>query len=372
MFRRSAIEMRVLILAPVGRDARLLSGTLASLSITNVVSADAETLTAMLAEGAGAAIIAEEALTPDRLQALAEWLASQAPWSDLPIVILTHGGKPTPGSERRAHQLETLGNFTLLERPVRPETVQSAVRAALRARMRQYEVRSRQEELLRANADLEQFAHSASHDLREPIRSISVYSELLAKRYGKNLDQKGLEFLDLVRTGVKRMDALLADLLSYAHASSIPDQAPEPICAAGPLEAALENLAVAIRESNARITVGEMPVVRMRESHLEQLFQNLVSNAIKYRKEEALHVRLAAGRQNGYWLFRVEDNGIGIAAEYKETIFGIFKRLHTNNAYSGTGMGLAICQRIVERYRGRIWVESEPGRGATFLFTIPA
>jgi signal transduction histidine kinase len=372
MYRRSDIEMRVCILAPVGRDSRLLADTLTSLKIDSAASDNAETLVHQLAEGAGAAIVAEEALSVERIKILAEWVSSQPPWSDLPFIILTYGGKPTPGSKRRARQFEILGNFTLLERPVRPETVQSSVRAALRARMRQYEMRRRQEELIQANADLEQFAHSASHDLREPIRSISVYGELLAKQYGKSLDDRGAEFLGHMQTAVRRMDALLADLLSYAHASSIPDQPPEPVCAAEPLKVALENLAGAIQESGAKITVGEMPAVRMRESHLEQLFQNLVGNAIKYRKDEPLHVCLAATRQERFWLFHVEDNGIGIPAEYKETIFGIFKRLHTNNTYSGTGMGLAICQRIVERYRGRIWVESEPGRGATFLFTIPA
>jgi light-regulated signal transduction histidine kinase (bacteriophytochrome) len=291
----------------------------------------------------------------------------------MPFVVLTSGGRPTPESQRRARELEMLGNFTLIERPVRPETIQSAVRAGLRARQRQYEMRSRQEALIQANADLEQFAHSASHDLREPIRTISVYTELLAKHQAQFLNQQGKEYLDLVRSGTQRMETLLADLLSYAHASSIPDAVPEPISARGPLDAALENLAGAIRESGAVISIGEMPMVRMRPSHLEQVLQNLVGNAIKYRKQESSHIciDIDAKTTNGHWLFRIQDNGIGIAAEYQEIIFGIFKRLHSNQAYSGTGMGLAICQRIIERYRGRIWVESQPGVGSTFLFTIP-
>jgi signal transduction histidine kinase len=372
MFRRSTSEMRVLILAPVGRDARLLADTLAALDIETKIASDAENHIALLTEGAGAAIITEEALTADHIQSLAAWLGSQPPWSDMPLVILTSGGRATLESQRRAHELETLGNFTLIERPVRPETVQSAVRAALRARSRQYEMRSHQEALMRANADLEQFAHSASHDLAEPIRSISVYSELLTNDYARLLDQRGNAFLGFIYSAAQRMETLLADLLAYAHASSIPDEPPEPICAREPLDAALENLAGAIRETSASITVGEMPMVRVRKSHLEQIFQNLVGNAIKYRRDDSVHVWLAAQRENNHWLFCVEDNGIGIAPEYRETVFGIFKRLHTNQKYSGTGMGLAICQRIVERYRGRIWVESEPGRGSKFLFTIPA
>jgi signal transduction histidine kinase len=372
MFRRSAVEMRVLILAPVGRDARLLQDTLAAISAETVISPDAGTLLEMLAAGAGMAIVAEEALNARHIQALGAWLVSQPPWSDIPFIILTAGGRPTLDHQRRAHELEMLGNVTFIERPVRPETVQSSVRAALRARMRQYEIRSRQEELVRANADLEQFAHSASHDLREPLRSIGIYSELLAKGYAHNCDDRGAEFIRLIRSATVRMETLLADLLSYAHASSISEELPEPISARKPLGAALENLAGAIRESGANITVGDLPAVRIRESHLAQVFQNLVGNAIKYRNDEPLRVRLDARREGNFWLFCIEDNGIGIPVEYWETIFGLFKRLHTNDKYSGTGMGLAICRRIVERYHGRIWVESEPGQGSKFLFTIPA
>jgi signal transduction histidine kinase len=365
--------MRVLILAPVGRDARLLAGTLATLEIETAIAPDAKALLDMLPGGVGAAIIAEEALMREPIQALGEWLASQPPWSDPPFIVLTLSGRRTLESHHRAQQLQALGNFTLIERPVRPETVLSSVRVALRARMRQYEIRSRQEALLQANADLEQFAHSASHDLREPLRSIGIYSELLSRSYGSLLDPKGGEFLNFIQSGAMRMDALLSDLLSYAHASSLAEDAFDPVLATKPLEAALKNLDSAIRESAARIAIGEMPEVRMHESHLSQIFQNLIGNAIKYRKEDdRLLVQLSARKAEGHWVFSIADNGIGVPPAYKETIFGIFKRLHSNSKYAGTGMGLAICQRIVERYRGRIWVESEPGQGSKFFFTIPA
>jgi signal transduction histidine kinase len=372
MFRRSAIEMRVLILAPVGRDAQLLAATLVGLKIDSETAADGELLLVKLGEGAGAAIIAEEALRADHIKTLAAWLTSQPPWSDMPILILTSSGKPTPQSERRAHELQTLGNVTLIERPVRPETVQTAIRAALRARQRQYEMRSRQEELIRANSDLEQFAHSASHDLREPIRSISVYTELIQKHYGKLLDHKGAEYLGFVESAAARMETLLEDLLSYAQATTISDEVPAPIHARVALDAALENLAGSIRDCGAQIVIGEMPKVRIRLTHLQQVFQNLIGNAIKYKQEGPPHVRVFARKEDCRWVFSIEDNGIGIAEEYKETIFGIFKRLHTNQAYSGTGMGLAICQRVVQRYQGRIWVESQLGRGSSFFFTIPS
>lgn len=364
--------MRVVILAPIGRDAQLLAGTLADLGIDTVIAADAEAMLRLLSEGAGSAIIAEEALAQNSIDTLASWLASQPPWSDTPFIILTSSGKPTRESHHRGKVLQTLGNFTLVERPVRPETVESSVRAALRARMRQYEIRSRQEALLRAIADLEQFAHSASHDLREPLRSIGIYSDLLAKEYGNRLDERGSEFLNFIGSGARRMDKLLSDLLSYAHLSGIAEEKLEPVDATRPLGVALENLAGAIQESHAQITIGEMPVVRMHESHLSQVFQNLIGNAIKYRRENGgLQIQLTARSADTQWVFKVADNGIGVPVAYKETIFGIFKRLHSNSKYSGTGMGLAICQRIVERYQGRIWVESDVGQGANFFFTVP-
>jgi signal transduction histidine kinase len=372
MFRRSGTEMRVLILAPIGRDARLLAGTLGALGIECANAPDAKALSAMLPDGIGAAIIAEEGLTRGSIAELAGWVAAQPPWSDTPFIVLTSAGRPTLESHRRAQELQALGNLTLIERPVRPETIQSSIRTALRARMRQYEIRSRQEALLRANADLEQFAHSASHDLREPLRTIGVYSELLSRDYGGLLDRKGSEFLRLINSSAKRMDGLLSDLLSYAHVSSFAGETVDRTEAARALETAMENLAVAIHESSAQITIGDMPAVRMHASHLAQVFQNLIGNAIKYRRDEdGLRIELFARRAEGYWIFTVADNGIGVPAAHKETIFGIFKRLHSNGKYPGNGMGLAICQRIVERYGGRIWVESEPGQGAQFSFTVP-
>lgn len=372
MFGRSASEMRVLILAPIGRDAALLASSLSGLDVPAVAMPDTPALVQGLAEGAGCAIIAEEALRPEAIKSLTGWLASQPPWSDTPLIVLTFGGRATRDSHRRAQELLKLGNVTLIERPLRPDTAQSLVRSALRARMRQYEIRSRQEALVQANADLEQFAHSASHDLREPLRSIGIYSDLLGRRYGKSLDADGMEFLATIRAGVSRMDVLLNDLLAYAHASSIPEDQLEPVDARMPLEIAMKNLAGAIQESNATISVGQLPSVKMRASHLSQVFQNLIGNGIKYRKpDEPVKIGVTASSQDDQWTFRISDNGIGISPAYQDTIFGIFKRLHPGGQYSGTGMGLAICKRIVERYHGRIWVESEEGCGANFFFTIP-
>ncbi len=228
-----------------------------------------------------------------------------------------------------------------------------------------------EDDLRRANADLEQFAFSASHDLQEPLRSVKIYSELLEKTYGGGLDGQGLEFLTYLRNGATRMEMLLRDLLTYTQVTKFEKPA-ESTDAGEALTTTLANLAGSISESGARITSDPLPALPVNGAHLQQLFQNLIGNAIKYRSPlRPPEVHVSAEKCNGQWIFAVSDNGIGIEPAYKEKIFGLFKRLHTSDEYSGTGIGLAICQRIVDRYHGRIWVESEPGRGSTFRFTLP-
>ena len=225
--------------------------------------------------------------------------------------------------------------------------------------------------LTRANSDLQQFAYSASHDLQEPIRSISVYGEMLSKRYSDLLDAKGLQYLGFMTSGARHMEMLVKDLLAYTQTSEALSE-PGAVDAGVALELTLANVAEAIRQAEAVITHDALPKVRMHEVELQQLFQNIIGNALKYRKEdEAPRIHISAQLAEGRWLFSIRDNGIGIAPAYKDTIFGIFKRLHTDAKYSGTGIGLAICQKIVERNGGRIWVESELGQGATFFFTLP-
>ncbi|HVV44849.1 MAG TPA: ATP-binding protein, partial [Bryobacteraceae bacterium] len=228
-----------------------------------------------------------------------------------------------------------------------------------------------EDELRRANHDLEQFAYSASHDLQEPLRSIKIYGELLTKRYAGRLDGEALEFLEFLSSGATRMEQLVRDLLAYTQVTRLAAPS-EPADANEALDASLRDLAAAVTASHAEIIADRLPRVRMHDTHLKQIFQNLVGNAIKYRDSARQPViRIGAETRNGAWIFRVQDNGIGIEPEYKEQIFGLFTRLHTADQYSGTGIGLAICQRIVERYGGRIWAESEPGKGSTFRFTVP-
>jgi PAS domain S-box-containing protein len=228
------------------------------------------------------------------------------------------------------------------------------------------------ESLSRANADLEQFAYSASHDLQEPLRMISTYSEMLRRKFGGQIGPGGDQCIDYIVTGVTRMDQLLKDLRAFVQASASGRDQAQDVDAGEALQRALAGLKAAIEDSGASIVHEHLPWVRAHEIQLEQLFQNLVGNAIRYRSQQPPQIHIAAERCGDKWQFSIRDNGIGIDPQYGEQIFGMFKRLHSYTDYPGTGMGLAICQRIVERAGGRIWVESKLGRGSTFLFTIPA
>lgn len=190
-------------------------------------------------------------------------------------------------------------------------------------------------------------------------------------RYGSKLDGKAAEYLGYCVEGAQRMGMLISGLLAYSQAARKSDAAAEPVSLAEVLETVRKNLSTAIEESGAQISATAMPVVTGDPVPLVHLFQNLISNALKYRSEATPRVRITAREDGGQWLFSVEDNGIGIPEQFQTQIFGIFKRLHDRSEYPGTGIGLAICQKIVERYGGRIWVESEPGAGSTFFFTLP-
>ena len=225
--------------------------------------------------------------------------------------------------------------------------------------------------LTRSNADLQQFAYSASHDLKEPLRMVSTYAAMLRRKFGGKLGQTGDEYIEYTIEGAARMERLLGDLVAYTHASTIDEEATGAIDAEAILKRAVGNVEAAIRDSGASISHTALPQVRMHEFQLQQVFQNLIANSIRYRSSDVPRIHISAEQQGKEWLFSVKDNGIGIDPQYKEQIFGIFKRLHSAAEYPGTGMGLAICERLIQRAGGRIWVESELGRGATFFFTIP-
>ncbi len=224
--------------------------------------------------------------------------------------------------------------------------------------------------LARSNRELEQFAYVASHDLQEPLRKIAGFTELLANRYKGTFDEKAESYMAYIVDGATRMRSLINDLLDYSRVMRSTRELADTDCSAL-LSRVLRDLEPAIKESNAEILCGALPVIRGDQSQLGQLFQNLIGNAIKYRGVAPPRVVINASRQRDAWLFSVADNGIGIAPEFSERIFAIFQRLHTRAEYPGTGIGLAVCRKIVERHGGSIWVESSAGRGSTFFFTIP-
>ena len=253
----------------------------------------------------------------------------------------------------------------------------AAVHAALQdKRLREERERAQRElalkveELARSNRELEQFAYVASHDLQEPLRMVAAYTQLLGEKYRGKLDEQADKYIYYAVDGAKRMQTLIQDLLAFSRAG----RTSELILTDGNavVEQALSNLTAAIRESGAVVKHDPLPLVMAYQSLLVQLFQNLIGNAIKFRGIETPLIQIAAEKTVSEWVFSVADNGIGMAAEYLQDIFAIFKRLHTREEYPGNGIGLAICRKIVEQHGGRIWATSLEGQGSTFQFTLPA
>jgi light-regulated signal transduction histidine kinase (bacteriophytochrome) len=263
----------------------------------------------------------------------------------------------------------TVGWFELSIQPI-PEGVFVLSLDITDRKQAENELRQTATELARSNAELEQFAYIASHDLQEPLRAVAGPIQLLQQRYAGQLDARAGEFIQHAVEGAGRMQTLINDLLTFSRLG--PRGQPfQPTGCAEVLAAVLANLAVAIRESGAVITHDPLPIVTADRTQLIQLFQNLIANAIKFHADDPPAIHIGVEQKTGEWLFAVADNGIGIEAQYFERIFVIFQRLHTRREYTGTGIGLAICKKIVERHGGRIWLESEPGQGSTFYFTLP-
>ena len=227
------------------------------------------------------------------------------------------------------------------------------------------------EALERSNRDLQQFAYVASHDLQEPLRMVSSYVKLLERRYKGRLDADADDFIGFAVDGAARMQRMIQDLLSYSRVGTL-GSPPSRTDALEVFRQVVANLRVAMEESGARITHDPLPVVEADPSQLSQLFQNLIANAIKFRREIPPVIHISAEREDRFWVFSVQDNGIGFDTTFVDRIFTIFQRLHTRKDYPGTGMGLAICKKIVERHGGSMRVESEPGLGSTFYFSLPA
>jgi signal transduction histidine kinase len=254
-----------------------------------------------------------------------------------------------------------------------PEVIRRALREKHERSLRdqvEKDLARKVEELARSNADLEQFAYVASHDLQEPLRMVVAYTQLLAERYRGKLDERADKFIGYASEGAQRMQVLVQDLLAFSRIGRNGFTSGSVDCNAA-LEEILQTLASAIQESGAGVTHADLPVVWSDRTHVAQVFQNLIGNAIKFRGKEPPVVSVRAEKADRQWLFSVSDNGIGIAPEHAENIFVVFQRLHARAEYPGNGIGLAICKKIVEHYGGKIWMESQAGQGSTFKFTLP-
>jgi light-regulated signal transduction histidine kinase (bacteriophytochrome) len=225
-------------------------------------------------------------------------------------------------------------------------------------------------ELKRSNAELQQFAYVASHDMQEPLRMVISYLDLLNHKFGDELNPKAKEYMAFAVDGADKMRELVNDLLAYSRVDSRPMKV-EEVDLNKAIEEVVKDLHVAIRETNAEIIIEQLPTITADRMRIKQVFQNLITNAIKFHKGEPPKVEISAQRLGSEWEFAVKDNGIGIDPAYQDKIFEMFQRLHTKEEYPGTGIGLAIAKKIVERQGGRIWVDSEPGKGSTFFFTLP-
>jgi light-regulated signal transduction histidine kinase (bacteriophytochrome) len=233
------------------------------------------------------------------------------------------------------------------------------------------QLRTITQDLQRSNRDLEQFAYIASHDLQEPLRQIVAFTQFLNERIQDKIDDSSQELMDFIVEGGHRMQALIHDLLAFSRAGRS-EHPPEPASLEVIFGDVMKNLKTSIEQADAVVTHDPLPTLKVDASQIGQVFQNLLVNALKFRGSQRPEIHVGAERKDGYWEFCVRDNGIGFKQQFAERIFNLFQRLQSHKDFPGTGIGLPICKRVVERHGGKIWAESEPGKGATFYFTLPA
>jgi len=377
MFDNIKSSERVLIMAPLGRDAALACDILSSNGFSCHVSTDIKDLVPEVHRGAGAILITEEALTPEAVDALNGVLDQQPDWSDLPVLVLC--GKPE--RNKKQNIINALGpgkHISILERPTSASSLVAVLHSAIKSRQRQYQVRtllgklrSTAARLEESNKALQDFAHIASHDLQEPLRKIETFGNMLTARYGPVLGEQGRDYASRMQNAASRMRVLIKDLLDYARAST-KGGTEGRVNLKKVVHDVLSDLEVRIAQTNARIEIGDLPEINADGVQMSQLFQNLISNALKFHGDTQPNIAIfSQGCPNGSCEIRVRDNGIGFNQEYSEQIFTPFQRLHGKSQYEGTGIGLAICRKIVERHGGTIRAESSPGNGATFIINLP-
>jgi signal transduction histidine kinase len=284
-------------------------------------------------------------------------------WGDKVLGVLDVQSEAIGGLDRE-DELLLMGLCSLIAVAVNNHHLEEERRQAQES-LKQYAL-----ELERSNRELEEFAYVASHDLQEPLRIISSYLQLLSRRYSEQFDEDGQRFIHYTVDAADRLRELIDDLLAYSRVGT-QGQPFTPTDCEVVLQEALINLQLVIEENSAVITYDPLPTVMGDTTQLRQLFQNLLGNAIKFHSDKPPHIHIGSRRETGHWLLWVQDNGIGLDPKFAERIFAIFQRLHNRGDYPGTGIGLTICKKIVERHNGRIWVESQPGQGTTFYFTLP-
>ncbi|RYG25802.1 hypothetical protein EON82_05755 [bacterium] len=381
---------RVIVLAPVGRDGELLRKVAADAGIECQTFSDVQGFCDAFRADAGAALLTEEALYLDREKRLSAVVHDQPQWSEVPFVVLTSRGEADTRVGMTLRLMEPLRNVTVIERPVRPATIVSALQAALRDRRRQYEVRDTLEALERANAELEKrveertaalvakvtelegFSYSVSHDMRTPLRGIVSNAHIIFEEEASRLSREGREGLLRLSSSAMKMARLVDDLLEFARLGTSEPRRDR---------FNLSNLVRSIVDEYQRDPKGCEIVLHAQEDVyvvgdqrlIGLTVQNLIENACKYRKPgDSAKIWFSAEERDGETVFSIGDDGIGFDMAYAPKIFKAFERLHRDADYPGTGIGLANVKRIVERHGGRVWAESEPGKGATFYFTLEA
>jgi signal transduction histidine kinase len=288
----------------------------------------------------------------------------------LPLTRLASDARQVAGGDFD-HEVDASGPREVHELAVDVNRMRQRILRELSAvRIANVSLEARAQELERSNSELEQFAYVASHDLQEPLRKVASFCQLLQRRYIGQLDARADQYIEFAVDGAKRMQELIDDLLAFSRVGRV-EREPALVSCASALSQARVNLTSEIRKSGAVIETTQLPTVRAEFSLITSLFQNLLGNAIKFRTERPPQVKVAASRDGGFWLFSVADNGLGIDPEFAERIFVIFQRLNDRAAYAGTGIGLAMCRKIVEHYGGRIWLDAEYRNGAKFCFTLP-
>ncbi|MBL0209782.1 MAG: PAS domain S-box protein [Holophagaceae bacterium] len=350
LYARRLIEASLDPLVTIGRDGRITD-----------VNAATEIVTGRSREELVGTDFADYFTEPEKARAGYQQVFSEGAVRDYPLEVRHRDGRATPVLYNASVYRDEAGAVA---------GVFAAARDVAKLKEAQEQLNRTVVELQRSNRELEQFAYVASHDLQEPLRSIASFTQLLERRYGERLDQDGREFIQFAVDGATRMQKMINDLLTFSRVGTRGSPF-EPVDTSAILDETLRNLRVAIEESGAKIARGGLPVVRADGRQLAELFQNLIGNAIKFRSGRPPEIAVAAARQGSEWAFSVSDNGIGMDSQFFDRIFIVFQKLHGREEYPGSGIGLAICKKIVERHGGKIWVDSELGKGSTFHFTIP-